>query len=74
MADSVRFVLLHRQARDRNESIGAERKHQHRWLVSGHFRNEWYPSEQTHKVVSIAPYVKGPTLAPLLPRVYRVSR
>jgi hypothetical protein len=60
MADSVRFVLLRRQPRDRHKSIGAEREHQHRWLVSGHFRIQWYPSEQTHKVVWIAHYVKGP--------------
>jgi len=40
MADSVRFVLLRRQARDRHESIAAEREHRYRWLVSGHFRNQ----------------------------------
>ena len=74
MADSVRFVLLRRQAGDRHESIGAEREHRHRWLVSGHFRNQWYPSEQTHKIVWIEPYVKGSADAPLMPRIYRVSR
>ena len=53
---------------------GSGRGYRHRWLVLGHFRNQWYRSEQTHKVIWIAPYVKGPDDAPLKPTVYKVSR
>jgi hypothetical protein len=60
----------HRQRRLRYQ----HREFSHRWLVSGHFRNQWYSSEQTHKVIWIAPHVKGPKGALFLPRVYRVSR
>jgi hypothetical protein len=31
-----------------------------RWLVAGHWRNQWYPSINNHRPVYIAPYVKGP--------------
>jgi hypothetical protein len=38
----------------------------HRWLVGGHWRNQWFPGEQRHKPVWIAPYVKGPEGKPLV--------
>ena len=45
-----------------------------RWLVAGHHRAQWYPSTQSHKVIWIAPHVKGPEDMPLKPRVYDVVR
>lgn len=38
----------------------------HRWLVRGHWRNQWYPSENRHKPVWIMPFVKGPDDKPLI--------
>lgn len=38
----------------------------HRWLVRGHWRNQWYPSENRHKPVYIMPFVKGPEDKPLI--------
>lgn len=46
----------------------------HRWIVRGHHRAQWYPSIQAHKVIWIAPFVKGPDGASLKPPVYRVAR
>lgn len=46
----------------------------HRWIVRGHNRAQWYPSEQAHHLIYIAPYMKGPEDAPLLEHVYRVKR
>ncbi len=46
----------------------------HRWIVRGHHRAQWYPSQQAHKVIWIAPHVKGPDGAPLKEHVYRVIR
>lgn len=37
----------------------------HRWIVSGHWRNQWYPSSGTHELTYILPYVKGPDDKPL---------
>ena len=65
----MRFVLLRTEAHGEPHSLGSGREYRHRWLVSGHFRNQWYRSEQTHKVIWIAPYVKGPDDAPLKPTV-----
>lgn len=39
---------------------------QHRWLVGGHWRNQWLPSLQAHRQQWIAPYVKGPADKPLV--------
>lgn len=48
-----------------------------RWLVQGHWRNQWYPSRNEHAPAWIGPYVKGPEDKPLKPpkaRVYAVVR
>jgi hypothetical protein len=50
------------------------RVYTHRWLVRGHHRAQWYPSLKAHKVVWIAPYIKGPADAPLKMPVYVVKR
>jgi hypothetical protein len=36
-----------------------------RFVVRGHWRNQWYATLQDHRQVWIAPYVKGPEDAPL---------
>jgi hypothetical protein len=36
-----------------------------RWLVQGHWRNQWYPASETHRPRYIDAYVKGPEGAPL---------
>lgn len=48
----------------------------HRWIVSGHWRRQYYPSDGVHRPIWIAPFVKGPEDAPLIlkDRVYRLVR
>lgn len=36
-----------------------------RWLVRGHWRQQWCPSTETHKAIWVSPYVKGPDDKPL---------
>lgn len=36
-----------------------------RWIVDGHWRNQWYPASETHRPRYIDAYVKGPEGAPL---------
>lgn len=45
-----------------------------RWIVGGHWRQQWHPSLGQHRQTWIAPYEKGPEGAPLKvkDRVYRV--
>jgi hypothetical protein len=48
-----------------------------RWIVSGHWRNQWYPSLNRHQQIWIAPFVKGPEDKPLVlhaDRVYEFTR
>jgi hypothetical protein len=52
------------------------REYHSRWVVRGHWRNQWYPSRDGHKPIWIAPHVKGPEDAPLLTgeKVYAWTR
>jgi hypothetical protein len=44
----------------------------HRWLVGGHWRQQWYASIGAHRQIWISPYIKGPDDAPLDVRAARV--
>lgn len=48
----------------------------HRWLVKGHWRNQYFPSRDGHAPVWISGYVKGPEHLPLLVKdtVFQVDR
>lgn len=46
----------------------------HQWWVQAHYRAQWYPSEEAHKVIWIAPFLKGPAGLPVLEKVYAVVR
>lgn len=76
--DGIRVVTLRRQAPSKTEP-SAEGQHTEwscRWVVDGHWRQQWYPSSEEHRPVWIAPHVKGPDDAPLVlkDRVYRFVR
>jgi hypothetical protein len=43
----------------------------HRWIVSGHWRRQWYSSLSLHRQIWISPYVKGPEDQPLVVRKVR---
>lgn len=45
-----------------------------RWIVRGHLRAQWYPSTRSHRLIWIAPYVKGPEDAPMKTPAYAVVR
>jgi hypothetical protein len=67
------IVRLRREAGDEppGEENG-EANYSHRFIVSGHWRNQWYPSEKLHRQIWISPYVKGPEDKPLIVRPRRV--
>lgn len=39
----------------------------YRWTVRGHWRKQWYPSENRHKSIYVHGYVKGPANRPFKP-------
>lgn len=45
-----------------------------RWIVRGHYRNQWFGRTKDHKTIWIPPYVKGPDDKPIRPTVYKVDR
>jgi hypothetical protein len=49
---------------DEGEHTGPDYSHQ--WLVGGHWRNQWLPSQNAHRLQWISPYVKGPAGKPLV--------
>jgi hypothetical protein len=53
------------------DHVPAEVEWSHRWLVSGFWRQQYYPSEGLHRQIWINPYVKGPEDKPLIIRQMR---
>lgn len=73
-ATRVRVITLRRAA---GEGSGpSDREFHHRWIVRGHWRQQWIPSRSVHRPTWIAPHVKGPDGAPLLggEKVYALKR
>lgn len=61
-------VVRLRRERSTNMPEGPheEAHYSHRFVVGGHWRNQWYPGSNVHRQIWISPYVKGPEDAPLL--------
>lgn len=79
----VNFITLrrHYQAKHRGELAGKpeetteHRKYDHyQWMVSGHHRNQFYASTNSHRMIWISPYLKGPEDKPLKQKMYKVVR
>jgi hypothetical protein len=66
---TVRTITLRRAAKPGQadeDGQGPKREFHHRWIVKGHWRQQWYASEQRHKPIYIADFVKGPEGAPMI--------
>jgi hypothetical protein len=66
MTDSDTVVVRLRRRRHEHGEPQGEANYSHRFIVSGHWRNQWYPSMQEHRLRWIAPFVKGPEDMPLV--------
>lgn len=62
----IRVVRLRRQKAHTDEVLETGVDWTHRWMVNGHWRNQWLPSVKAHRLQWIAPYVKGPEDKPLV--------
>jgi hypothetical protein len=66
-------VRLRREASEpHDDHVPQDANYSHRFIVSGHWRNQPYPSEGIHRQIWISPYVKGPEDKPLIVRPRRV--
>lgn len=76
-ARPVVVVRLRRESGSNGEHESDGTRLSHRFIVSGHWRQQWYPSIQGHRQIWISPYVKGPEDQPLVVkprRVYTLER
>jgi hypothetical protein len=76
---AVKTVLLRRAAKSNDsQSVSqSDREYSCQWIVSGHWRRQYYPSKGVHAPKYIAPYPKGPEGKPLrVPRstIYLAQR
>jgi hypothetical protein len=51
--------------RGRRDDDAATRSYSHRWVVRGHWRRQWYPSQNRHIPIWITEYVAGPPDLPI---------
>lgn len=56
----VNVIRLRRKEYSNKESVETGRHYSYRFLVRGFFRRQWYPSLQTHKLIFVDSFVKGP--------------
>lgn len=64
-----REVLVVRLRRERSKPTEEEHgpaNYSHRFIVTGHWRNQWYPASNEHRQIYISPYVKGDESLPLV--------
>lgn len=68
--DGVKIVVLRKRYEtddhDREIAIPGSVEWSRRWIVDGHWRNQWVPSINGHRLTYIAPYIKGPEDKPLI--------
>jgi hypothetical protein len=61
----IKIIQLRRRSPATNGGESQSRDYSCRWLVRGHWRNQFYPSSQSHRPRFIPAYVKGPDDKPL---------
>jgi hypothetical protein len=61
----IKIIQLRRRSPATTSGTAEQRDYSCRWLVRGHWRNQFYPSSQSHRPRFIPAYVKGPDDKPL---------
>ena len=64
-SEYVTVMRLRRAKTHADHDAGHPVEYSCQWVVRGHWRNQWYPSERRHRQRFIPAYVKGPTDKPL---------
>jgi hypothetical protein len=66
--------LRHFEKHSTTGTTGEGRTYDFQWLVSGHIRNQYYPSTKEHELIWVEPYIKGPEGKPFKEAVRYVKR
>jgi hypothetical protein len=61
----IKVIQLRRRSPATTSGTAEQRDYSCRWLVRGHWRNQFYPSSKSHRPRFIPAYVKGPDDKPL---------
>lgn len=64
-SDEIRYIALRRVERRTGEGDHRDVEWTCQWIVTGHWRNQWYPSKHYYRPKYIASYLKGPEDKPL---------
>lgn len=64
--DRVTYLSVRRGRATGSSSGGEARAYSVRWVVRGHWRRQWYPSQNRHIPIWIMDYIAGPEDAPLV--------
>lgn len=72
----ITYVTLRRAHNREASGEGEGVEFSHRFIVSGHWRHQFYPSRGEHRLIWINPFIKGPDDKPLIirDRVYGLVR
>jgi hypothetical protein len=62
-AGSVTYLSYRPRTSTNKASSG--RTYSHRWVVRGHWRRQWYPSQNRHHPIWITEYIAGPDNSPV---------
>ena len=68
------IYLRRPQAKKNTGEESDKSKRDFQWWVSGHYRSQWYGSTGTHKLIWIAPFLKGEKGMPVKDVTYMVVR
>jgi len=69
---TVVVVRLRREDSEPHDLPTQSANYSHRFIVNGHWRNQWYPSISDHRQIWISPFVKGDPGLPLIVKPRRV--
>jgi hypothetical protein len=70
----IHVVKLRQTSTPHGGAGATDRELRHQWWVRGHIRAQWFPSMKGHRLIWIREYLKGPSDAPIIRKIYDVQR
>jgi hypothetical protein len=70
----IHVVKLREASTPNGGAGGTGSEFRHQWWVRGHIRAQWFPSMKGHRLIWIREYLKGPSDAPIIRKIYDVKQ
>jgi hypothetical protein len=71
---TIHVVKLREVSAPHGGAGGTGKEFHHQWWVRGHIRAQWFPSQKGHRLIWIQEYLKGPSGAPIIRKIYDVQQ